>query len=290
MIKLAELIKETEAKKIAIGHFNISTIDALWGIVNTAKKLNVPVIIGVSEGERDFIGVAECRALITSIQKSTGHPVYLNGDHTYSFERVKELVDAGFDSVIFDGSELPMEENIKHTKQCVDYVRASGTGMLIEGELGYIGKSSKMLDAIPENATVSPDKMTQPDEIRHFIESTGVDLIAPAVGNIHGMLKNAPNPNLNIPLIKALREAAGIPIVLHGGSGISEQDFKDAITAGISMIHINTELRKAWRDAIETCLIENKDEVSPYKIMSSGKEAVSRVVQEKLTLFNNRIA
>lgn len=287
MIKLAELIRETENKKIAIGHFNISTIDALWGIVNTAKKLNVPVIIGVSEGERDFIGVAECRALITSIQKSTGHPVYLNGDHTYSLDRVKELVDLRFDSVIFDGSELPLEENMKQTKQCVDYVRASGADILIEGELGYIGKSSKMLDAIPENATVSPDKMTQPDEIRYFIESTGVDLIAPAVGNIHGMLKNAPNPNLNIPLINTLREAAGVPIVLHGGSGISRQDFKDAIIAGISIIHINTELRKAWRDATEKYLANNKDEVSPYKIMSAGKDVVSQVVQEKLTLFNN---
>lgn len=284
---MKELVSDAESKKIAVGHFNISTIDALWGIVNAAKKLDVPVIIGVSEGERDFLGVLETRALITSIQKSTGHPVYLNGDHTYSFERVKELVDAGYDSVIFDGSELSLEENITKTKQCVEYVRSSGTGMLIEGELGYIGKSSKMLDAIPENAAITPDTMTQPDEIRQFIEGTGVDMVAPAVGNIHGMLKNAPNPNLNIPLITTLRESAGVPLVLHGGSGTSVEDFKNAIRAGISIVHINTEIRKAWRDATENYLLTNKDEVSPYKIMSAGRDAVSLVTTEKLTLFNN---
>ncbi len=287
MKSMKELVADAESKKIAIGHFNISTIDALWGIVNAAIKIDVPVIIGVSEGERDFLGVPETRALITSIQKSTGHPVYLNGDHTYSLERVRQLVDAGFDSVIYDGSELSLDENIARTKECVDYVRSSGTGMLIEGELGYIGKSSKMLDVIPDNAAITADKMTQPDEIRQYIEGTGVDMVAPAVGNIHGMLKNAPNPNLNIPLITTLREAAGVPLVLHGGSGTSVEDFKNAIRAGMSIVHINTEIRKAWRDAAESSLLANKDEVSPYKIMSASRDAVSQVTAEKLTLFNN---
>ena len=285
MQPLLQIIHETESNKIAIGHFNISTIDALWGIFHAAKKLDLPVVIGVSEGERDFVGIRQTVALVKSIREQYSYPIYLNADHTYSLERIKEVVEAGFDSVIFDGASLSKEENLTKTKEVVEYVKSINPEILVEAEIGYIGSSSKMLDEIPEGATASQDMMPTGEEVRIFVEKTGVDLLSPAVGNIHGMLKNSPNPELNIQRIQEIHDSAGVPLVLHGGSGISDQNFRDAIQAGISMIHINTEIRKAWRDATEKMLTDNHDEVAPYKILQPAMEAVEQVVEQRLKLF-----
>lgn len=283
---LREAVKNAEEKKIAIGHFNISNIEGLYGIVSAAREVGVPVIIGLSEGERDFVGVRQAAALVKSIRDEYQHPVYLNADHSYSFERVKEAIDAGFDAVIFDGAKLPMDENIRIAKQCVEYARSVNPDILVEAELGYIGTSSKMLDALPEGALVSGDALTSPEDSKRFVEETGVDLFSPAVGNIHGMLKNMPNPRLDIERIKMIREAAGVPLVLHGGSGIVNEDFTNGIHNGIAIVHINTEIRVAYRDAIRDFMVEHPDEIAPYKIGQAGVIAVKNVVMERLTLFN----
>lgn len=287
MKTLAEYIQDAEIKKTAIGHFNISNIEGLWAIFNSARKLNVPVIIGVSEGERDFIGVRQVAVLVKSLRDETGHPVFLNADHTYSFERVKEAINAGFDSVIFDGAKLPLEENIAITKECVEYARNSGRKVLVEGELGYIGQSSKVLDAIPEDVNLSQDSLTSVEDAKMFVDKTGVDLLAPAVGNFHGMLRGGVDPELNIERIKALRDNAGIPLVLHGGSGNSADDFYKAIQNGVTIVHVNTEIRVAYRDALKFYLQENPEEVAPYKIMKSTITAMERVIEAKLRVFNN---
>ena len=286
MKSLKETIKDAEKRGVAIGHFNISNIESLYGIFNASKKLNLPVIIGVSEGERDFIGIRQVVALVKSLREEHNYPIFLNADHTYSFERVKEAVDAGFDSVIFDGAKLPIEENIKITKQCVKYVRDVNPDILVEGELGYIGSSSKILDKIPEDAETKGESLTKPEIAKMFVMETGVDLFSPAVGNLHGMLRHGKNPELQIGLIKEIRKEAGVPLVLHGGSGISYEDFKNAIEAGISIIHINTELRLAYKKAIQLSLQENPDEIAPYKIMKNVILAVEKVVEERLKLFN----
>lgn len=286
MKSLKEFIQEAEKEKVAIGHFNISDTEGLWAIFNAAKKLNVPVIIGVSEGERDFIGLRQVVALVKSLREEFNHPIYLNADHTYSFEKVKEAVDAGCDSVIFDGTKLSSEENIEITKKCVDYIKEIGASTLIEGELGYIGSSSKLLDEIPEGAQITKDKLTTAEEAKNFVEKTGVDFLAPAVGNLHGMLKNASNPNLDIERIKEIREAARIPLVLHGGSGITDEDFKKAIEAGISTIHVNTAIRVAYKEGIKKSLADNPDEVAPYRLLKPGVEAMQEVVERNLKLFN----
>src|SRR3989338_2464614 len=129
---LRETVAEAREKGVAVGHFNISNTEGLWAVFKAAQSLNVPVIIGVSEGERDFVGVRQAAALVKSLREEFDYPVYLNADHTYSFERVKEAIDAGFDSVIFDGAKLSFEENVKITKQCVEYARACGTDVLVE--------------------------------------------------------------------------------------------------------------------------------------------------------------
>ncbi len=280
-----EIVKEAEGKKVAIGHFNISNIEGLWGIFNAARTLNLPIIIGLSEGERDFVGVKQAVALVKSLRQEFNYPIFINADHTYSFERVKEAVDAGFDAVIFDGAKLPIEENIRITKECVLYAKSKNPNILVEGEMGYIGTSSKLLEKIPEG--VSLEHLTTPEEAARFVKETGVDFFSPSIGNIHGMLKNAPNPKLNIERIREIRQAAGVPLVLHGGSGISDDNFKEAIKAGVSTIHINTEIRLAYRDAVKNFLDKNLDEIAPYKIMKVAVEAIQEVVWERLKLFNN---
>ncbi len=280
-----ECIAEAQKNGTAIGHFNISNIEGFWAVINSAKKLNVPVIIGVSEGERDFMGVKEMRALVGSACDNLQHPIFLNADHTYSFERVKEVVDAGYDSVIFDGAKLSFEENAKIAKQCVDYAKSVNPEILVEAELGYIGTSSKVLDEIPEG--VSLENLTTAEDAKRFVIETGVDLFAPSVGNIHGMLRNTKDPRLNIERIKEISNYIGLPLVLHGGSGTVDEDFTSAMKAGVAIIHISTELRVAYRNALKKTLEENPEEVAPYKLLKPVVSAIEEVVEKRLRLFNN---
>ncbi len=279
-----EYIKDAQSRGVAIGHFNISNIEVFWAVVNAGRKLNLPVIIGVSEGERDFIGIKEARALVTSAREEFNHPIFLNADHTYSFERVKEVIDEGYDSVIFDGAKLSFEENAKIAKQCVDYARKVNPEILVEAELGYIGMSSKVLDEIPEGVSLS--NLTTGVDAKRFVDETGVDLFAPSVGNIHGMLRNTKDPRLNIERVKEISEATGRPLVLHGGSGTEDEDFVNAIKAGVAIVHISTELRVAYHDALKKSMDDNPNEVAPYKMMKPVIEAVQIVVEKRLSLFN----
>lgn len=281
-MKLIDVINKVTGEGKAIGHFNISNLEAFNAIVKTAKKLNVPVIIGVSEGERDFVGVNNAVALVESARKE-GVEVFLNADHTYSYERSVEAIDAGYDSVIIDFAAKTKEESVEMTKRVVEY--AKGKGVLVEGELGYIGQSSKVLDTLPEGVNIDPDSLTQPSDAKDFIEKTGVDLLAPAVGNVHGMIKGG-NPALNIERIKEIKQACNTPLVLHGASGITDEELHLAVLAGISIVHYNTELRVAYKDAIIKSLSENKDEVAPYKYLKAGEDAIAEVVEKKLRIMN----
>ena len=286
MKTLRECVSEAVDKGVAIGHFNISNLEALWGIFNAAKKLSVPVIIGTSEGERDFIGARQAVALVKSLREQYGYPIFINADHTYSFDRVKEATDLGYDAVIFDGTELPFEENVKITKRCVDYARKINPKIIVEAELGFIGKSSKVLEEIPAGVKITEEFLTKAEEAKDFAVRTGVDLMAPAVGNIHGMLKGGKDPALNIERIREIRKSAGIPLVLHGGSGNSAEDFTGAISAGVSIVHISTEIRVAYRKGLQLALQENPDEVAPYKYLKEAVKAVEKVAEDKLKIFN----
>lgn len=286
MKTLRDCVSEASDNGVAIGHFNISNLEALWGIFNAAKKLGAPVIIGTSEGERDFIGARQVVALVKSLREQFDYPIFINADHTYSFDRVKEAIDLGYDAVIFDGTELPFEENVKITKRCVDYARKINPEIIVEAELGFIGKSSKVLEEIPSGVKITEEFLTKAEEAKDFVERTGIDLIAPAVGNIHGMLKGGKDPSLNIERIRKIRKSAGVPLVLHGGSGNSADDFTNAISAGVSIVHISTEIRIAYRKGLQLALQENSDEVAPYKYLKEAVKAVEKIVEEKLRIFN----
>lgn len=288
MKTLREYVHEADKAGVAVGHFNISSLDVLWGIYQAAKNLNLPVIIGVSEGEEDFIGLEQAAALVKSFRETYNYPIFLNADHHYSFDRVKRSIDAGFDAVIIDGAALPMDENIAMTKQCVDYARKvtaeTGRDILVEAEVGFIGKSSKLLDAIPDG--VSEETMTKPEDAKAFVDATGIDMLAPSIGNIHGIVRSG-NPRLHPERVKEIREATGIPLVLHGGSGTMNEDFTACIKNGIDIVHINTEIRVAYRDGIKKSMQENPDEVAPYKFLRPGMQAVQAVVEARLKLFNS---
>ena len=286
MKTLRECLAEARAKKVAIGHFNISNLETLWGIFNAAKSLELPVIIGLSDGERDFVGVRQAVALVKSLRDQFDFPIFINADHTSSFERYKEVVDAGFDAAMFDGSELAMAENIKITKQCVDYARQKNPEIITEGEIGFIGKSSKIHDTLPAGVQLSVENLTKPEEAKKFVAETGLDLLAPAVGNFHGMIRGGKDPSLNIERIKEISEAAKIPLVLHGGSGNSPAEFQKAIEVGVAIVHINTELRVAYRQALQKSLQENLEETTPYKYLKEPVKAIQKIVEEKLKIFN----
>jgi fructose-bisphosphate aldolase, class II len=285
MKTLREHIAEAHKNHVAIGHFNVSTIDGIWAVADAAQELNLPVIIGVSEGERDYIGVNQVVTIVKSIREERHQEIFLNADHTYSFDRVKQAIDAGFDAVIFDGAQLSFEDNVIQAKKCVEYARASGRDVLIEGELGFIGTSSKILDAIPNGAVVGDEAMTKPVDAQRFVQETGVDLLAPAVGNIHGVVRGG-DPALNIDRVADISELTGLSLVLHGASGNSAEDISGAIKAGVSIVHVNTELRIAYRSGLLKAFSENPDEISPYKYLKSAKLAMQKVVEEKLRIVS----
>lgn len=285
MKSLLEYLKDADEKKIALGHFNISDLAALKAIFESAKKLNLPVIIGLSEGEREFVGVSQAAALIASLRNEYNFPIFLNADHTHSLEKVREAAMADFDQIIFDGSSLSMDENIKQTKQAVEIAKSINPNIIMEGEIGFIGLSSEVMDKAPDNIV-----LTTPDEAKRFVNETGIDVLAPAVGNMHGLLKTMltgqVQKRLNIPLINEIKAATGKFMTLHGGSGTNDNDFLEAIKSGITIVHVNTELRVAWRKGVEQGLRDNPEEVAPYKILPLAVSNIKVVVENRLNLFS----
>lgn len=286
MKSLRDYVADAEKRQVAIGHFNFANLEGFHAIFEAARALDLPIIMGTSEGERKFVGVHEAVALVQKLRDVYNYPIFLNADHTFSFEGVKEAIDAGYDAVIFDGVKLPLEENIEITKKCVEYARSCGRDVLVEAELGNIGQSSKMVDDVPEGVATSEAFLTGVDEAKDFVQQTGVDLLAPAVGNMHGMVKSGHNPKIDTERIKAIREAAGVPLVLHGGSGISDDDFVAAIKAGISTVHINTEIRVAYREGLEEALKEKPDEIAPYRLLQPAVDKIQAAVTKRLKLYN----
>lgn len=294
METLKKALERAMEEKKAVGHFNIADMVALDGIVEAARKLSVPVIVGLSEGERAFVGTRRAVALVRTLREEYAHPIYLNADHTHTLEGIKEVVDAGFDAAVFDPVakarkeeiDFSFDDHIRVTKEAVAYAKSVNPDFLIEGEMGYIGSSSSWLEDIPAGADIAAEALTRPELAKQFIKESGADLLAPSVGNIHGMFKHAANPRLDIERIREIREKAGVALVLHGGSGIRDEDFVAAIDAGMAIVHINTEIRVAWRKALERSLGQNLEEVAPYKLLEASKEAVASVVEKRLRLFN----
>jgi ketose-bisphosphate aldolase len=283
---LREALAQAQEKGVALAHFNVADLVLLKAVFSSAQQLNVPVMVGASDGEREFIGVRQIAALVRSLRDEFDFPIFLNADHTHSLAKAEEAARAGFDAVVFDASALPFEQNIRLTREAVDALKAINPAILVEGEIGDIGTGSEIHEEAPDLSK----GLTKPEEAKRFVESTGVDVLAPAVGNMHGMLRSMvrgeTKKRLDIKRIAEIKSAARVLLTLHGGSGTDDEDFCKAINAGINIIHINTELRIAWRRGLENGLAKQKDEVVPYRILSSAVESVRQVVDSRLRLFN----
>ena len=286
MQSLRQALIDADQRKVAVGHFNISDLTALHAIVDSARELKLPVLIGLSEGEREFFGTRTAAAAVRTLRDEFQHPIYLNADHTHSLEKVREVAEAGYDEVIFDGSKLPHEENARLARQAVELAKSINPEMLVECEIGYIGSSSAILEKRPEESL----HLTTPEEARQFVEETRLDILAPAVGNMHGLLREMvtgqAHKHLDIQRIDEIRRATGKFMTLHGGSGTEDRDFVAAIKAGMTIVHVNTELRLAWRRGVEEGL-KDPDEVAPYKIMPPAYRKIREVVTQRLRLFNS---
>lgn len=282
MKTLREAISEAREGRFALGHFNISDSNQFKAIAEACRETGTPVLVGVSDGERKFLGTRETVGLVRAARDS-GLPIFLNSDHTKTIEDVIEVIDAGFDAVLFDGSHQTMEENIEMTRAAVKYARDSGRDVLIEGEIGRIGTSSKVFDAPPEDMDM---QLTTPEEAARFVRETSVDLLAPAIGSMHGRLKSGDaKAHFNAAHIASVHEAAGVPLVLHGASGEADADMRVAIESGASIVHINTDIRIAYRKGIEHGLSADADEVAPYKFLAPGVEAVKDIVVQRIRFF-----
>jgi len=286
MMSLRDSLVESARKGTAIGHFNVSDLVGLNAVAMAARRLAVPVLIGTSEGERAFIGVRQVIALVRSIRDEYDFRIFLNADHTHSLAKAEEAARAGYDMIGFDGSALAFEDNVRQTKEAVEAVKSINADVVVEGELGYIGSGSEIHDTIPESSLI----FTTPEEARQFAAATGVDVLAPAVGNMHGLLaamvRGEASKRLDIGRIAQIKAATGMPLTLHGGSGTDDDDFRRAIEAGMSIVHISTELRLAWRRGLEAALAAEPDNLVPNQLFRRAGEAMQEVVTRRLRLFS----
>jgi ketose-bisphosphate aldolase len=287
MQTLREVLEDAQKKQVAIGHFNVSDLVLLKAVFTSARELNVPVVVGASEGEREFMGTRQIAALVQSLREEFDYPVFLNADHTHTLAKAIEAAQAGFDSVVFDLSALPFDENVRQTKEAVETLKSIHPSILVEGEIGEIGTGSEIHDKAPDLSK----SLTTPEQAKQFVESTRIDILAPAVGNMHGMLpsmvRGETKKHLDIQRIAEIKKAVEVPLTLHGASGTDDGDLRKAIAAGINIIHINTELRVAWRRGLENGLANQQHELAPYKILAPAVESVKQVVSSRLRLFNN---
>ncbi len=275
--RIKKVFQRARRESWAIGQFNFSSLEQLQGIAQAAKELQTPVICGTSTGEADFFGIEEAVSLIKIINKKEGISLFLNFDHGKEIEKLKDAVDRGYDMIHFDGSHLPLDENIEKTKEIVSY--AKKRGVVVEGEISKIyGKSTVSEEKIEQTSLTSMEKIVR------FIEETGVDCIALDIGNVHGVY--AMSPQLCPARIDSLLEKIACFVVLHGGSGIMKEEMKDIIQRGVVKVNINTELRFSWRESLYGALSAKPEEVVPYNILPAVRNEVCKKVKEKINIFN----
>lgn len=282
-ISVREVLKRAQNEGWALGAFNASNIETVKGVVQAASKLRAPVIIESSTGETEYFGAKNLVDIIQNYREELNIPIFVNLDHSQSEEASKEGIEAGYELIHFDGSKLPFEENIAVTSRIVQ--SAHTKGLLVEGEIDHIGgSSSPHLQESAESAQ-QQGSYTDSEKAAEFAQKTGVDIFAAFFGNVHGVYKNP--PVLDFERLKAIREKVSCFLSMHGGSGIKDEDVKEAVRVGrIVKVNVNTEMRVAGRKALEKTL-EQTDEVASYKFMLPVIEAIQKVVEEKIQVFGS---
>lgn len=283
MMTLRQLHQKAKQEGWAIPHFNFGSLSQLNGIVDAARKLHAPVLVGTSEGERTFIGLKQAVGLVRSFREE-GLYVFLNADHSHSVETALAAADAGYDSIHIDLSKKSYQENVEGTKKVVEYVKSKNPDVEVEAELGYlVTDSSKIYKEVIE---IPEESYTKVDEAVTFVRDTRIDRFAPAVGNMHGMAAN--KKVIRFDLIEQLRTALPptLTFALHGGSGIADEDLKKMVSMGFNNMHISTELRKAFTDALRASLASKPEELSLVVYLKEPREAVAALAEQKMRLYN----
>jgi fructose-bisphosphate aldolase class II len=270
----------------ALGAFNIDNQETLIAIARAAKAKNAPLMVEVSQGEVDALGLDNVRDMVDNYKEQYGVEMYLNLDHSPTVAAAIAGIEAGFEFVHIDISQArrdaALDEIIAETRQVVDYARL--TGALVESEPHYFGGSSNVHSEKIDYEEIKKTFST-PEDMRYFVEATGIDTFAAAIGNLHG--KYPVPKKLDIDLLRELRAASNVNISLHGGSGTPGHYFVDAVKVGVSKININSDMRVAYRNTLEKVLNENPTEYAVVKLMDQVIDAVQAVVEEKLEMFNS---
>ncbi len=278
LVSMSEMLKKANEGKYAVGQFNINNLEWTQAILEAAKKENSPVILGVSEGAAKYMGgysvvAAMSAALVEAMDINV--PVALHLDHGTSFESCKAAIDAGFTSVMIDGSHHSIDENIAMTKEVVNYAHAKG--VTVEAEIGTVGGE--------EDGIIGGIHYADPQESLRIVKEAGIDALAAALGSVHGPYNG--DPVLGFDEMKEISELTGAPLVLHGGSGIPEEQIKKAIKFGHNKINVNTECQQVWTKAVQEFVASTPEMYDPRKIIGPGKTAITNAVSAKMIEFGS---
>ena len=277
---MVDILNDAKEKKYAVAHFNINNLEWTRFILEEVNNLRVPVIIGVSESAIEYMGgYLTVANMVKNLVKylNVTVPVSIHLDHGSSFESCKEAIDCGFTSVMIDASKYDLEKNISITKEVVAY--AKERNISVEAEVGHVGLNN--------NGNIEDIMYADVNECIKFCSETGVDFLAPALGSVHGPYVG--DPKLNFDRMLEINEKCNIPLVLHGGSGIYDEQIKKAIDCGICKININTELQQAWAKGVREGLNTNSEVYDPRKIIKYGEAGIKKVIDEKIRLLNTRV-
>lgn len=271
-----KMLENARNNRSVVYHFNINNLEWAKIILEKCNEMNVPVIIGVSEGAIKYMGgyhVVSSLVKSLMIDLDIQNNVCLHLDHGSSFESCKKAIDAGFTSVMIDASKLELEENIRETKKVVDY--AHQYNVTVEAEIGHVGGV--------EDNIASSVLLADFDECVRFVDETGIDSLAPAIGTVHGIYTG--KLNIDFDLIKRLRDNLDIPLVMHGGSGLSHDILRHAIECGISKINVNSDIQAVWHDKVVEFIKNNPDVYDPRKIIMAGRGAMEEFIAGKINLL-----
>lgn len=279
LVSMTEILKDAEAGNYAIGAFNCNNMEIIQAIMAAAEEEKAPVILQASQGAIKYAGIGYITAMVREAASQTKIPVALHLDHGTDFQQVMLCIRHGFSSVMVDGSQLPLAKNMELTNRVVDVAHA--VGVSVEAELGRIGGTEDEIQVDERNAL-----FTDPEEARIFYEGTGVDALAVAIGTAHGQYKG--KPELDFPRLSKIRETTGnAAIVLHGSSGVADEDLAKAVTLGVRKINIDTNIREAFVYKAREIIAEKPGEIDPRKILGPAREAAKEIIRHKIRVFGS---
>lgn len=278
LVSLNEILGKASREGYAVGAFNCNNMEIVQAIAGAAEEEKAPVIIQASQGAIRYAGLQYIVGLVNLAADSVSVPVVLHLDHGTSFEQAVQCIRSGFSSVMIDGSQHLLEENIALTRKVVEVAHAAG--VTVEGELGRIGGTEDDISVSEAEAF-----FTDPGEARHFVEQTGVDALAISIGTAHGRYRGV--PRLDFERLKQIKEIVPCPIVLHGSSGVADEDIRKAAQLGISKFNIDTNIREQFVGAIRDYLPAHPDEIDPRNVLKPAREAAIAIIREKIRLFGS---